>query len=143
MGSEPPDSGPSSARGELPDSYDLQATVEWHFGELIRQVSVEHPISRRELRVALAAVEREGQRREEQLRSVGIPVRCEMPGAVFHLPSGVWQWVEAGGDVDRPDAVAARDVHRRMGKTVAHCSGGAGVETDLFVLCSPSHSGSV
>lgn len=121
----------------MADSRDLRATVEWHFGELIEQVSVEHPVSRRELRVALAKVEHEGQRREEELRSVGVPVQCEMPGTVFHLPGSIWRSVEAAGDVDQQEAVAARDVHRRMARTVTHCSTPSDAETDLFVLCSP------
>jgi hypothetical protein len=140
MASERPDGGSSSTGGEVPDSCDLRATVEWHFGELIEQVSVEHPVSRRELRAALATVEHEGQRREEELRSVGVPVQCEMPGVVFHLPGGIWRSVEAAGGVDQQEAVAARDVHRRMARTVTHCSTPSDAETDLFVLCSPRRS---
>lgn len=123
----------------MPECGDVRARVEWHFGELIDRVSVEHPVTRRELRAALATVEYEGQRREEELRSVGTPVQCEMPGAVFHLPGGVWQSVETAGDVEDRAAIAARDVHRRMAKTVTHCSAPADAETDLFVLCSPRH----
>lgn len=140
MASERPDGGSSSAGAEMPDGGDVRATVEWHFGELIDKVSVEHPVSRRELRAALATVEYEGQRREEQLRSVGAPVQCEMPGAVFRLPGGVWRSVESAGDVDEREAIAARDVHRRMARTVTHCSMPADADSDLFVLCSPRHS---
>lgn len=140
MASERPDGGSSSTGEEMSDGGDVRATVEWHFGELIDQVSVEHPVSRRELRTALATVEHEGQRREGELRSVGAPVQSEMPGAVFRLPNGVWQSVEAASDVDQREAIAARDVHRRMARTVTHCSMQTNGESDLFVLCSPRHS---
>jgi hypothetical protein len=140
MASERPDGGSSSSGAEMPDGGDVRATVEWHFGELIDTVSVEHPVSRRELRAALATVECEGQRREEELRSVGTAVQCEMPGTVLCLPVGVWRSVESASDVDERQAIAARDVHRRMAKTVTHCSMQADPESDLFVLCSPRHS---
>jgi hypothetical protein len=137
MASNRPDGGGPPTGREGPGSGDPRAAVEWYFGDLIDTVSVDYPVSRRDLGRALATVESEGRRRESELWSAGVPVRCEVPGAVFRLPGGTWRSLEAEGDVDKHEAAAAREVHRRMAQTVADIPEPGAPAEDLFVLCSP------
>jgi hypothetical protein len=137
MDGDRPDSGPSHPGGEPrgPEFVEARAAVEWQFGDLVERVAVDHPITGRHLVRTLAAVEREAQRREARLLSAGTRVHCDLPGAVLRLPRGAWQSIERAEELTEHEAVAVRDIHRRLAEPVT-----AGApdrhQSGLFVLCS-------
>jgi hypothetical protein len=121
------------------DLGDAGAVVNWYFGDIIDRVARDRPVSRPRLRTVLARIEEEVQSRESRLREVGERVECRSaPGIVLRLPGGWWRSLEQERGLTDREALAVRDVHRRM--TASLAGGESPVEpgTDPLVLCARS-----
>lgn len=103
---------------------EVRETVEWYFGELLEGVARETAVTRVRLVDALASLHLAALDRRAMLHEEGTVARWSETETVHVLPESVWTGLADAGDVPEAEERAAREVHRRMGHTLAAADGG-------------------